>query len=66
MSVLQPEFCSLTHLVKIDLSQNQIVSLPADLGRLVALQHLDLYNNKLTSLPLSFSQLRVSDQWPCD
>uniref|UniRef100_A0A3B3S5N6 Leucine rich repeat containing 59 n=1 Tax=Paramormyrops kingsleyae TaxID=1676925 RepID=A0A3B3S5N6_9TELE len=53
-----PDFCSLTHLVKIDLSKNQIVSLPADLGRLVALQHLDLYNNKLTSLPLSFSQLR--------
>lgn len=57
--LLQPEFCNLTHLVKVDLSKNQLTSLPDDLGNLVNLQHLDLYNNKLTNLPVSFSQLRV-------
>uniref|UniRef100_A0A8D3DAU7 Leucine rich repeat containing 59 n=1 Tax=Scophthalmus maximus TaxID=52904 RepID=A0A8D3DAU7_SCOMX len=53
-----PEFCSLIHLVKVDLSKNQLTCLPDDLGNLVNLQHLDLYNNKLTVLPVSFSQLR--------
>lgn len=55
----QPEFCNLTHLVKVDLSKNQLTCLPDDLGNLSSLQHLDLYNNKLTVLPVSFSQLRV-------
>ncbi|CAB1312962.1 unnamed protein product [Coregonus sp. 'balchen'] len=45
------EFCSLSHLVKVDLSKNQMTVLPDDLGRLGNLQHLDLYNNKLTILP---------------
>ncbi|TWW82258.1 Leucine-rich repeat-containing protein 59 [Takifugu flavidus] len=53
-----PEFCNLTHLVKVDLSKNQLTCLPDDLGNLTSLQHLDLYNNKLTLLPVSFSQLR--------
>lgn len=56
----QPEFCTLTHLVKVDLSKNQLVSLPEEIGQLCSLQHLDLYNNKLTMLPLSLCQLRVS------
>lgn len=55
----QPEFCNLTHLVKVDLSKNQLTCLPDELGNLTSLQHLDLYNNKLTLLPVSFSQLRV-------
>lgn len=55
----QPEFCNLTHLVKVDLSKNQLTCLPDELGNLSSLQHLDLYNNKLTLLPVSFSQLRV-------
>lgn len=55
----QPEFCNLTHLVKVDLSKNQLCCLPDELGNLTSLQHLDLYNNKLTLLPVSFSQLRV-------
>lgn len=56
---MQPEFCNLTHLVKVDLSKNQLTCLPDDLGNLSSLQHLDLYNNKLSVLPTSFSQLRV-------
>lgn len=56
---MQPEFCNLTHLVKVDLSKNQLTYLPDDLGNLSSLQHLDLYNNKLSILPPSFSQLRV-------
>uniref|UniRef100_A0A3B3BR40 Leucine rich repeat containing 59 n=1 Tax=Oryzias melastigma TaxID=30732 RepID=A0A3B3BR40_ORYME len=51
-------FCTLTHLVKLDLSKNQLTCLPDDFGNLVNLQHLDLYNNKLTALPVSFSHLR--------
>lgn len=62
---LQLEFCSLTHLIRVDLSKNQLTSLPDDLGNLSNLQHLDLYNNKLTSLPVSFSQLRVSTALSC-
>uniref|UniRef100_A0A3Q4BYA6 Leucine rich repeat containing 59 n=1 Tax=Mola mola TaxID=94237 RepID=A0A3Q4BYA6_MOLML len=58
VSFVQPEFCSLTHLVKVDLSKNQLSCLPDDLGHLTSLQHLDLYNNRLTTLPISFSQLR--------
>ncbi|MBN3304884.1 LRC59 protein, partial [Amia calva] len=52
------DFCGLTHLIKLDLSKNQLVQLPPELGRLISLQHLDLYNNKLTSLPVSFAQLK--------
>lgn len=59
---MQPEFCNLTHLIKVDLSKNQLTCLPDDLGNLSSLQHLDLYNNKLTALPVSFSQLRVGFQ----
>jgi len=55
----QPEFCSLTHLIKIDLSKNQLVCLPEEIGQLGNLQHLDLYNNKLKVLPVGFSQLKV-------
>lgn len=57
---LQSEFCSLTHLVKLDLSKNQLQQLPSDFGRLVNLQHLDLLNNRLVTLPVSFAQLKVT------
>ncbi|XP_053158640.1 leucine-rich repeat-containing protein 59 isoform X3 [Hemicordylus capensis] len=54
----QSDFCSLTHLVKLDLSKNQLQQLPSDFGRLVNLQHLDLLNNRLVTLPVSFAQLK--------
>lgn len=49
---------SLTRLVKLDLSKNQITNLPDNFGLLVNLKHLDLYSNKLESLPLSFGNLK--------
>lgn len=57
--VFQSDFCSLTHLVKLDLSKNRLQQLPVDFGRLVSLQHLDLLNNRLVTLPVSFAQLKV-------
>ena len=44
---LQKSFATLTHLVKLDLSCNLIVELPANFGELDRLKHLDLYNNKV-------------------
>lgn len=58
LTVLTPEFCGLTHLLKLDLNKNQLESLPDDFGALVHLQHLDLLGNRLTELPVSFAQLR--------
>ncbi|KFW97250.1 Leucine-rich repeat-containing protein 59, partial [Phalacrocorax carbo] len=52
------DFCSLMHLVKLDLSKNRLQQLPLDFGRLVNLQHLDLLNNRLVTLPVSFAQLK--------
>jgi len=49
----------LTHLVKLDLSKNQLTNLPENFGSLQKLQHLDLYNNKLTRLPLTFCKLNA-------
>ena len=50
----QDDFCKLTNLVSIDLSNNLIKELPSDFGGLQRLQKIDLYNNKLNSLPVSF------------
>lgn len=54
----QKNFATLTRLVKLDLSKNQIRFLPDDFGQLEQLRHLDLYDNCLEHLPLSFGQLR--------
>ena len=56
--ILQPEFCLLSHIVKLDLSSNQISSLPPNFGHLQKLQILDLYNNQLTSLPVTVCHLK--------
>ncbi|KAF6201034.1 hypothetical protein GE061_005481 [Apolygus lucorum] len=58
-SVLGHNFAaSLTHLIKLDLSGNQLFELPDNFGLLVNLKHLDLYKNKLQTLPASFADLR--------
>ena len=57
MLFFQDTFCTLTHLVKIDLSKNLLTKLPDDFGNLTKLQHLDLLGNKLTFLPVSLYQL---------
>ncbi|XP_078602062.1 leucine-rich repeat-containing protein 59-like isoform X1 [Branchiostoma floridae x Branchiostoma japonicum] len=60
---LQDPFCTqLTHVVKLDLSKNQLEELPADFGRLTRLRHLDLFQNRLKTVPVSFWQL-TSLQW---
>jgi Leucine-rich repeat (LRR) protein len=48
----------LTHLVKLDLSKNQLRELPEFFGHLRLLRHLDLYSNQLQRLPVSFAQLK--------
>ncbi|KAK3921336.1 Vesicle transport protein SEC20 [Frankliniella fusca] len=53
-----PSFCSLTHLVELDLSKNMLQELPEAFGNLTNLKRLDLYGNKLTHLPLSFCHLK--------
>jgi len=47
----------LSRLVRLDLSKNELKSLPEDFGSLINLRHLDLYNNQLETLPLSFGKL---------
>ena len=56
-SFFQDSFCTLIHLVKVDLSKNKLTELPVDFGQLENLQHLDLLGNQLTTLPESFSLL---------
>ena len=54
---LQDSFCSLKHLVRLDLSKNGLTELPKDFGQLEQLQRLDLYSNQLSSLPTSCADL---------
>ena len=52
------------HLRELYLGDNQLTSIPKELGRLSALQTLYLYNNQLTSIPKelgNLEQLRVLD-----
>lgn len=59
LTIIDPDFCLLTHLVEIDLSKNQLTELPDSFGNLLKLQRLDLYHNKLTHLPLTFCRLNA-------
>ena len=47
----------LTNLKRLDLDDNQLTSLPPEIGQLTNLHQLDLYNNQLTSLPAEIGQL---------
>ena len=58
LTFFQDAFCTLTHLVKIDLCKNYLTSLPHDFGDLSNLQHLDLLGNKLQLLPVSMFKLK--------
>ena len=44
---------------RLDLSYNQLVSLPSSFGSLEVKGNLDLSDNRITSLPESFGSLRV-------
>ena len=58
VAILQENFGMLNHLLSLDLSSNQLKTLPEAFGKLSLLQKLDLYSNQLTFLPLSFWQLK--------
>src|SRR3972149_2481028 len=46
-------------LTKLDISHNRLTSLPAEIGRLQALQELHVRSNQLTSLPAEIGGLRA-------
>ncbi|NXD02733.1 LRSM1 ligase, partial [Certhia familiaris] len=60
LTSLVPKSCSLLSLITVkvlDLHDNQLASLPADIGQLTALQVLNLERNLLKSLPESIGDL---------
>ncbi|XP_066188629.1 E3 ubiquitin-protein ligase LRSAM1 isoform X3 [Sylvia atricapilla] len=60
LTSLVPKSCSLLSLITVkvlDLHDNQLASLPADIGQLTALQVLNLEKNLLKSLPQSIGHL---------
>ncbi|NWI00626.1 LRSM1 ligase, partial [Tichodroma muraria] len=60
LTSLVPKSCSLLSLITVkvlDLHDNQLASLPADIGQLTALQVLNLEKNLLKSLPQSIGDL---------
>ncbi|XP_058709897.1 E3 ubiquitin-protein ligase LRSAM1 isoform X2 [Poecile atricapillus] len=60
LTSLVPKSCSLLSLITLkvlDLHDNQLASLPADIGQLTALQVLNLEKNLLKSLPQSIGDL---------
>ncbi|XP_051492467.1 E3 ubiquitin-protein ligase LRSAM1 isoform X2 [Apus apus] len=60
LTALVPKSCSLLSLITVkvlDLHNNQLASLPAEIGQLASLQVLNLERNLLTSLPQSIGDL---------
>ncbi|NXN90957.1 LRSM1 ligase, partial [Rhinopomastus cyanomelas] len=60
LTSLVPKSCSLLSLITVkvlDLHDNQLASLPADIGQLTSLQVLNLERNLLTCLPQSIGDL---------
>ena len=49
---------SLRSLGQLDLSRNQLIDLPPDLGQLIFLKQLDLSHNRFSEIPPVLSQLR--------
>jgi Leucine-rich repeat (LRR) protein len=47
----------------LDLSHNQLTTLPESLGQLTQLQSLDISGNQLTALPKSLGSSRSCNRW---
>src|ERR671927_325343 len=56
---LKESIDQLAGLQTLNLSSNQLMSLPREFGELSALQTLNLANNQLTSLPSEFGHIRA-------
>ena len=58
IEVIPSAFCQrLTNLVSLDLSKNQLVELPNNIGLLIKLKKLDLYQNNLKMLPVGMAKM---------
>ncbi|WKY02134.1 hypothetical protein Q1695_015837 [Nippostrongylus brasiliensis] len=57
LSYLSPSIASCSHLTKLAITRNELVSVPEEIGTLSRLVFIDLSHNKLQSLPASFSKL---------
>lgn len=55
---IQAEIRFLSKLRELDLSDNKMTGLPAEVGQLSQLEILDLANNQLTSLPYELANLK--------
>jgi leucine-rich repeat protein SHOC2 len=44
----------------LDLRDNQLTSVPAEIGQLISLQYLFLDSNRLTSVPAAVEELRAA------
>lgn len=57
-TLFQKGLGTLTQIVRIDLSKNQIKGLPDAIGNLTNLKHLNLSKNQITTLPATLGNLK--------
>ena len=52
---------SVTNLKTLHMRQNELQTIPSEIGQLINLQTLNLYNNRLQTIPLEIGQLIYLD-----